>query len=199
MKIIAISGKAENGKDSFANILKNKLGKHNVLILHCADFLKYIVANYLGGSYEKNKANRTIWQQFGTEEVRSKYPDYWIIIIKKIIEALSIKERFDYFIIPDIRFINEIEILKKSFNKAIIVRVNRLNYKSSLTKEQQNHISETQLDNYEFDYIIESESGLDKLEKEVDNFVRYLKEGEQEIRRDGDIEKALKEPTRRVI
>ena len=77
--------------------------------------------------------------------------------------------------IPDCRFVNELDSYDEDWD-TITVRVNRLNFKSPLTLEQQNHISETALDTYNFDYVIESESGLDNLEKEVDKFLEWMEE-----------------------
>jgi hypothetical protein len=79
-------------------------------------------------------------------------------------------KEWDYVLIPDTRFHNEASL----FNNAITVRVNRLNFKSPLTEEQQNHSSETDLDDFDFDYYIDSESGLDNLQKEVDKLLLWL-------------------------
>jgi hypothetical protein len=44
-----------------------------------------------------------------------------------------------------------------------------LNYESSLAIEQKNHISETDLDNYDlFDIHIQAESGKEFLKREID-------------------------------
>ena len=45
---------------------------------------------------------------------------------------------------------NEIEFSDKW--KVTTIRVNRLNFESPLTEEQQNHCSETELDDFDFDY-----------------------------------------------
>jgi TFIIF-interacting CTD phosphatase-like protein len=52
-------------------------------------------------------------------------------------------------------------------DKVTTIRVERLNYSSPLTLEQLNHISETDLDNFDFDYYVIADNGLDKLEAEV--------------------------------
>lgn len=83
-------------------------------------------------------------------------------------------DEWDYVIVDDCRFANELERWI-GFN-TINLRVNRKNFISPLTLEQQSHISETELDDYEFDYVINSESGLDKLEKEVDVFLKWMNE-----------------------
>ena len=49
----------------------------------------------------------------------------------------------------------------------------------ALTKEQQNHISETSLDNYRFDYKIIAENMM-QLEDEVFWFYEILKGGDED-------------------
>jgi hypothetical protein len=82
---------------------------------------------------------------------------------------------WDYVLIPDCRFHNELTRWDENWDTTTI-RVNRLNFENDLTSEQKNHISETQLDTYNFDYVINSESGLDNLEKEVDKFLKWMEE-----------------------
>jgi hypothetical protein len=85
------------------------------------------------------------------------------------------KDRYDYFLIPDCRFLNEILCWIPDGWDMQSIKMIRKNFESDLTFEQKNHISETALDNYKFDYVIESENGLDKLEIEVDKFIEKLK------------------------
>ena len=85
------------------------------------------------------------------------------------------KNEWNYVLISDCRFSNELNRYDETWNTTT-VRVNRLNFESNLTLEQKNHISETALDDYHFDYVINSESGLDKLEKEVNKFLEWMDE-----------------------
>ena len=52
MEVITISGHALHGKDSAAIIIKNHLEKKNkkVLIIHYADYLKFICEKYFESS-----------------------------------------------------------------------------------------------------------------------------------------------------
>jgi len=173
-KIFLISGLAQHGKDSTANFLKQKLsGK--TLILHNADYLKYIAKQYMNWNGEKDEIGRTLLQTLGTEKVRweLKKPLYWIEKSCDIIDILS--DYYDYFAIADTRYKNEIYYPQARFpNNVISMRVHRLNFKNNLTEKQKNHISETELINFEHDYNIYSESGLNKLEIEVDKFISII-------------------------
>ena len=55
MKVITISGKAQNGKDTTAGLLKAALEAdgYKVLITHYADLLKYIASSSLDGTDRK--------------------------------------------------------------------------------------------------------------------------------------------------
>lgn len=178
--IIPIAGKARAGKDSAAKILKEKLEDdgYRVLILHFADYLKFGCATYYEWDGNKDNFGRELLQHVGTNEIRKLYPDFWVDCVCKWING-SLKNDYDIFIIPDTRFENEITYFQKfPFETATIVvptRVIREGYTSVLTQEQQQHISETALDNYDFEYDIVSEGGLDKLAVAVDFFYDYLK------------------------
>ena len=122
---------------------------------------------------EKDEYGRTLLQKVGTDIVRTQNPNFWVDFIIDILKLF--KGEWDYVLIPDVRFINEITRYGEEWNTTT-VRVNRLNFESNLTYEQKNHSSETELDNYHFDYVINAESGLDKLEGEIDKFMEWMEE-----------------------
>jgi hypothetical protein len=174
LKIILISGKAQHGKDTTANILKTLLEKDNkrVLIAHYGDLVKYVCKTFFGWNGEKDEYGRSLLQRIGTDEVRKVFPNFWVHFIKDMLTIFP--NEWDYVLIPDTRFLNEVQVFKNSKWDTITLRVHRLNFISPLTIEQQNHPSETALDNYIFDYYINSEFGLDKLEVEVNKFVKEM-------------------------
>lgn len=170
-QIFLISGEAQHGKDSTANFLKQKL-KGKTLILHFADYLKFIAKNYMGWDGNKDEKGRTLLQTLGSEKVRVglKKPLYWA---ERVCDAIEILENdYDYFCVPDCRYLNEIYFPKARFpNKITTIRVHRLNFDNCLTPEQKNHMSEIELLDFKHDYDIYSESGLNNLEREVDEFI----------------------------
>jgi hypothetical protein len=173
--IILIGGKAESGKDSVAEMLKNKLNE-KVFILHYGDYVKFVCKEYFNWNGEKDEVGRHILQTIGTDKIRTIKDDFWIEAVCNLVKVL--KNDYDLFIVPDLRFLNEIHIPSRMFwnYKIITVKVERNNYTSELTEEQNDHVSETELNNYNFDYVIQSESGLDNLETEVDKFIPWLNE-----------------------
>ena len=58
------------------------------------------------------------------------------------------EQAWDYVLIPDTRFWNEVEYLTKSGFDVVHMRIVRDGYISEMPAEQQNHISETALDDY---------------------------------------------------
>lgn len=169
MKVVLISGKSASGKDQFAKYLYNYLDNkdYRVLIIHFADAVKFFAKEYFNWNGEKDEAGRTLLQKLGTDIVRKAYPTFWGEIVAKFISATE--DSWDFVLIPDWRFINEGNIVKKFNKQTYTVRINRLNengtYKlnPAFTKAQNEHISEIELDNYDFDYMVDNSGTLTDL------------------------------------
>ena len=82
------------------------------------------------------------------------------------------KENWDYVLIPDTRFQNEIDGMEEYGFDTVFLRVNRPNFDSPLTEEQKKHPSETALDGYKADYTIENDGDLKKLRSSVEIFMK---------------------------
>ena len=163
MNVFSFPEKAKNGKDTTATMLKEMLEKNgkNVIIAHFADLLKYICKTYFGWDGQKDERGRHILQYVGTDVIRAKSPNYWADFIVNFFSMFQ--DEWDYVILPDCRFPNEYELFKYSGIDTVLVRVVRPNFVSPLTPEQQAHKSETALDDYHFDYVIQNDEDLDKL------------------------------------
>ena len=174
MKIITISGKAEAGKDLCANILKEHLEQlgHDVLISHYGDLVKFVCEKYFGWNSKKDEQGRKLLQYVGTDVIRFENPDYWVNFVKDILSFFP--DEFEYVLISDCRFPNEVEIFKEDGFNVISLHVEKIGHENILTPEQRLHASETALDNYKFDYYIKSKSGTKNLEKEVKKFLQEI-------------------------
>lgn len=190
MKVITISAKAQHGKDYTANVLKEKLEDlgYSTLVCHYADLLKYICRQFFDWNGEKDEYGRTLLQHVGTEGIRSQKPDYWVDFIIDIINFFP--GEWDYVIIPDTRFPNEIEKMKDNFN-SIAVRVTRPNFENSLTEEQRQHLSEIALDGYNFDYEINNDGTPEGMKREVGEFIEYLLSDDGKKKRIKDVKDSL--------
>ena len=174
MKVITISGKAESGKDTTAKAIKNQLNKegHTVLITHFADLLKFQAKQYFNWNGEKDDYGRSLLQRLGTDFVRVKNENYWVEYIVNMLKIYD--SSWDYVLIPDARFENEIELMKKNFN-CVSVRIDSKSFESKLSEEQKNHPSETALDNYKFDFIIHNDRTPKGLTTEVNKFLKNVR------------------------
>lgn len=173
MKVILFSGKARHGKDTAADMVNQQLKEkgYKVQVIHYADLLKYICKTYFGWNGEKDEAGRTILQYVGTDIVRKKDENFWVKFVIKFLQMFE--NEWDYVLIPDCRFPNEVDVVRGFFNTAYI-KVIRTNFISPLTIEQQNHISETALDNTKADYELINDSDLENLSEKVKELVNKL-------------------------
>lgn len=101
--------------------------------------------------------------------MRNAYPDYWVDFICDILQFFG--DNWDYVIIPDCRFPNEIERMKYCYD-AVHLRVRRENYDSGLTRAQKNHPSETSLDDCGADFFIENNGSIADLKNLVNEWIK---------------------------
>lgn len=178
-KIILISGKAESGKDTLATYLKEKLEANGetVVIDRFAKYIKgYLKDYYSWDGVTKDQFIRTRLQQLGTDIIKEKL-NYKSFHAKRLAEDFQIvSDDFDYFLVPDTRFRDEVHILKAMFpDECITVRINRYDYKSKLTDEQLKHKSECDLDKFNFDYTIHTrKSDINQLYDEADRVLKKV-------------------------
>lgn len=177
-KIILISGKAQHGKDTLALHVKQRLEEqgNKVAVDHFARPIKSILKNYYNwDGVTKDDYWRGLLQMIGTDnsKVKLNMVNVWCNRICQDIQI--IQDDFDYILIPDCRFRQEIHGAIAYYPDDVIsLRVHRLNFESSLTEEQKNHVSETDLDNYNsWDGIIYNQS-LSSLHDEADRVLTRL-------------------------
>lgn len=160
MKIILISGKAHHGKDTLAEMLNQdlKLAEKRVIIAHYGDLLKYVCKTFYNWDGNKDEDGRHLLQHVGTDIVRNHDPNYWCDFLTYW--AHIIKNDYDFMIIPDVRFQNEINAFN-DFNTTTIRVVRQGRDVNTLIDEvASNHVSETTLDTYaNWDYTIVNTSG----------------------------------------
>lgn len=173
MKIIAISGRAGSGKDTAAQMIKRELElrRERVLVTHYADLLKYICKTFLGWDGEKDEAGRTLLQTVGTDIIRSKNPDFWVGFIMFILECFP--EKWDYVLIPDTRFPNEIDNLRRDGFDVTHIRVTRREPPAlSLSETQKIHPSETAMYGVKPDIPVSNNGTLEELSDKIQKIVK---------------------------
>lgn len=174
IKVLAVSGKAQHGKDTAAKIIYDELESlgYKVLLTHYADLLKFICKSLFKWDGEKDEKGRQILQYVGTDVVRKERPNYWVQFVVDMIDLFG--ENWDYVIIPDTRFPNEIDVLEENFTNVQHIRVVRPNFVSTLTEEQLKHPSETALDDVVADFVLWNDGTEDDL---IETIKTYITEG----------------------
>lgn len=179
VKAVCISGHARAGKDTTAEMMKKELENewhYRVLTIHNADLLKFMCKSLFGWDGNKDENGRHILQYVGTDVVRKQEPDFWVSFIIKILKLFP--DEWDYVLIPDARFPNEINELKKAGFDVRHIHIDRP-IENDLTEEQRNHPSETALKRTIPDETIENDGNLDDLNQRVIELVRSWMQSNQ--------------------
>jgi hypothetical protein len=167
--IIGLSGYAQSGKDSTAELLCLKYGYKRLAFadpmrqalltinpqLDSITRVSDLVEDYGWDLAKKNPEIRRLLQVLGTDFGRKMLgDDVWINI------ALSGIKSEDKIVVSDVRFPNEAEAIKKL--GGTVWRINRHNHTAV-----NGHTSERAMDNYMFNYVIYNDGTLAELSDEV--------------------------------
>ena len=148
-KIFILSGKAKSGKNYVADIISNYY-KNSIQISY-AYYLKQYVKKITNWDGEEATKPRDLLQSLGIDLIKKIDKE---LLIRRVMEDIKVYSYFfDVIIVTDARLKEEVDIPKKLF-KCITIRINGKD--NDLTLEQKNHITETDLDNYKFDYVIDN-------------------------------------------
>lgn len=169
--IYVLSGKAKSGKNTAADIIQNYYNDKKCVQVSFAYYLKQYVKKITNWDGLDETKPRTLLQSLGIDLIKNKIDDK--LLIRRTIEDIFVYSYFyDVIIITDARLIDEVEAIKNKFDKVITIRINRSNYDNKLSLNEKNHITETNLDNYNnFDYIIENE----EIEKKILKIMEEIK------------------------
>lgn len=170
VKIIILSGKARSGKDKVADIITNYYEDLKVKKLSFAFYLKQYVKSISNWNGEESTKPRELLQNIGIDLIKNKINNK--LLINRVIEDIEVYSYFyDVIIITDARLIDEVEDIKNKFN-VITIRINS-SIDNNLSDIEKNHITEINLDNYKFDYVIENNYDS-KLEEKVKKIMEEI-------------------------
>lgn len=180
--IIGLSGYAQTGKDTIAKYLIDNYGYRRIAF---ADPLREALYNLdpiisdipevpgvslanavdnLGWELLKQGSpqTRNLLQRMGTEVGRKMFgTDFWVY------QAFKNVLSDDKIVFTDVRFPNEYAHIKSHFGK--VFRVEKPGIEAVNA-----HISETALDNYDFDGILVNDGSIEKLHETVDLLMKNL-------------------------
>lgn len=175
--LIGVSGKLGSGKDYIVEnfiVPQLKSAGYNVAIVAFADHIKVNAAARNGLPIEIMYGNKTpeirkMLQIAGTEEGRDKYgPNIWVDTLDRWLKLRSMRDGTNAYVVTDCRFTNEVEWIRD--NGGLVIRVHapdrnltRLiaesNGNQEILESIKTHRSETELDDYPFDHIIDNTVG----------------------------------------
>lgn len=160
--IFVLSGKAKSGKNLIADKIENYYKNKRCIQISYAFYLKNYVKNIYDWNESEEDKPRELLQKIGIDLIKNKIDSN--LLIRRVCEDIKVYSYFyDIIIITDARLKDEIEIPKRLFNNVVTIRIDSIYYDKKMTIEQMNHITETNLDNYnKFDYVI---NDFDKLEE----------------------------------
>jgi hypothetical protein len=174
--IIVISGKAQTGKTTTTNILKEYFPELVEIVI--AKTIKDIVKQYFDWNGSEETKPRTLLQDIGSyARFTLNKPDFFI---NRAIGDIQLLEPYKkIFVVSDCRYRNELYSFKANFDKVISIRIERTNFISPLTLEQQNHQSEIDLDNEKgWDYKIIA-SNVDEIREQLKPIIERIKNEEK--------------------
>lgn len=172
--LIGLVGKAQAGKTTIGNYLKDKYG---FVKLAFADPLKEMLIKADLITYEEAYVNKTprsreLLQKIGTGIFRNQISkDYWVEAAKDILECnfQIMGELTKNIVFDDIRFPDEAELIKR-YN-GVIVKVVRENHYDNITNSD--HESEKLVGSILYDFLITAKSGeIDSLKTQMDRIIR---------------------------
>lgn len=179
MKIFIVAGKAGSGKGEVAKLINEfyiyKL-QNNVITEYSKYIKDYARELTEWDGISKNKP-RDFLQSLASK-IRA-YDKYFFT--KRMVEDIKVYSlaNVDNIIIADTRMPEEIEKIKENYDNVYAICVENQFAPSSLTVEQQAHITETALDDYDdFDYIVANDS-LEELKTKIFGFLEGIENNEK--------------------
>ena len=173
-KIYVIAGKARHGKDTTAIAIRKAYKDKKVINLAYANYIKEFAKKISNWDGKEETKPRELLQTLGTDIVRDKIDKDFFV--KRLCDDIRVYSYyFDIITISDARFPNEIDIPKNLFDNVISIKVVRNHFESPLTLKQQNHATETALDNYnDFDFVLMNDGTIEDLEVKVEQLVKKV-------------------------
>ena len=177
-KIILIGGKAESGKNYCADYIKKQLESKGYRVAEdmFAKYIKSIMINYYNwDGITKDDFYRDKLQQMGTEIIKDKlnFKSWHSLRLAQDIQI--IEADFDYILINDVRFHDEIHTMRAMFPKQVMdVRINWTGNKNQgLKGGLSQHKSEIDLDDFNFSEFINND-GTDRVLSQLNWFIKNI-------------------------
>ena len=162
-KIFITNGSAGNGKDTFAEFLGEYI---SVFKYSSIDLVKEMYESIGIDRNSKDEKKRKLYSD--TKDMLTKYDDIPFKDIKSIVDDFKSNKIEAEVLLIDIREPEEISRAVESFGAETILIDN-----PNVRKIKSNH-ADANVNNYEYDYIIENNGTLDQLDMMAKLFVREI-------------------------
>lgn len=189
MKLIGITGRAQTGKSTLAEYLREKHGYEEYSFANPLKeillILKFRPEELYGTGQQKLVKNkhwgytgRESMQKIGTEIFREALPKVlpnmervWIRLFEIECEENKEKGIEKNYIISDIRRLDEAESIRKL--GGVIIRT--LKTVEDSTAEYRQHSSETEMDKIEADFVVDNDkNSIESARKLIDEYISYI-------------------------
>ena len=178
MKVFIIGGTAKSGKNTFGKFLREELKKYGYkpCVMHLTEPLYSYAKNYFSWDERTDEKPREFLQKVGIEIIKEKMHKPYFLINRTSEDIELLSNFFDAFIITDARLIMEFEEFRKRFDDVVVIKITRENYDNGLSETEKNHITETEvLDYQKYDYEIKNNT-LAEMQKEAERIIK-IEEG----------------------
>lgn len=179
---IALIGKICSGKTTIINKLLG-LEEYNFKVYNFGDYVKkYLYEIFDINIIENIDKPRKLIQDFA-ENMKNFDNDVWIKLLKKDINKDILKDSFinNIIIVGDVRFYNEYQMLKDlgfifiklDINKDLQIKRIKNTYPNNYQEhlERLEHISEINIDKFNYDYKIDVNNDLEII---INNLIKIL-------------------------
>ena len=175
MKIIFIGGKANSGKDTAAEFIDEYYRSRglDVVNIQISYYIKMYAKEIAKWDGDNETKPRQLLQDLGTELIRKQIDEYFFI--KRIIQDIDIYSRyFDIITISDGRLPEEFAAVKLAYPETVTVHVTRPGYSSKLSKDQKAHVTESLVDEIDYDLELVNDGTLDEFQNKCIELVREI-------------------------
>lgn len=165
MRLFIIGGKANVGKNTLAKFIKEYYDEKNEksIITEYSKYIKLLADEMIDWEAKKKKPRKFL-QDLGEEYRKINGANIFIERMKD--DILILQKYYQNIIICDARLIPELTLMKTKYPKCYTIHL-KSKRGNNLTKEEKEHITETELEKYNnFDYELVN-SDLKKLKTDI--------------------------------
>jgi len=172
---VAFIGKFASGKTYFSDMLKQKLNEKGIESNRVSIAQK--IKDLAKDLFDMQTKDRRLLQNLGAK-MREIDKDVWIKYLIINVKRNSLEP----FIVDDVRFVNEYNLIKQSFPNFKVFKITtdeeqRLNVYEKLygrkpTQEEINDPTETDIDNIPFDEILINDYKKETCERTIDEIIK---------------------------